>query len=252
MAVVRQPQETHQRSSPAVIEAVDEMMRIYRSLSQRPSIDESEAAESVIRAADAEEEKRLEEILVTEKHPDLPEELFNILQDVRRSAVKLLAEEQRREGRRILDLDRRFCFLDELIQRASIIVSPDGSCSSDVEPRVRLRPVEAGPEKKGRISGLNLLKGKDMEPPVRFGSVEVGPGKKGRISDSSLLKGKEEKFSSFEVPKTLTRTSSLKSGRAAGMIKPAIIYSCFFSFSWLGSYSKMILNCGILCEYYYL
>ncbi|KAK8957438.1 hypothetical protein KSP39_PZI001059 [Platanthera zijinensis] len=117
---------------PAVAEAVEEIMRIYRSLPPRPSIEEAEAAMAVIMTSNHEEEFKIEELVRQRKPADIPDELFFVMQEVRRNAVQLLAHEQRREALRVIDLDRRFKMLDELIQRASKLVSTeDGDLDQD-------------------------------------------------------------------------------------------------------------------------
>ncbi|PKA53967.1 LRR receptor-like serine/threonine-protein kinase RCH1 [Apostasia shenzhenica] len=110
-------------SPPAVAEAVEEVMRTYRSLPPQPSIDEVEAAAAVIRTSINEEEAKLEELSRQMKPAEIAEELFFVLQEVRGKTIQLLAHEQRREAQRVLDLDRQFAVLDELIQRASKLVS---------------------------------------------------------------------------------------------------------------------------------
>lgn len=175
------------------MEAVDEIMRTYRSLPARPSVDDVEAAEAVIRAAETEEEARLEEVERAEKHPDLPEELFHVLQEVRRSAARLRAEEQRREALRVVDLEERFRVLDELIQRASRLVSPDGGVAG------------------GRAA--------DAEAPARLKLADGRPERKRGISDASLVRREgemEKKAPLREATKVLARSSSLKSGSSTG------------------------------------
>ncbi|URD97758.1 hypothetical protein MUK42_29887 [Musa troglodytarum] len=110
---------------PGVVEAVEEIMRIYRSLPPRPSIDEVEAAIAVIRTADSEEEARIGETGKIQKPPDVPEELFLVLQEVRKNLILLQGQEQRREAMTVVELDKRFQVFDELIQRASKLVSSE-------------------------------------------------------------------------------------------------------------------------------
>ncbi|XP_078438104.1 plant intracellular Ras-group-related LRR protein 5-like [Wolffia australiana] len=181
MAAVWPPppsQSARQRSTTAMNEAVEKIMLTYRSLPARPTLDDVNAAEAVFRASEAEEEARTKDLERMAKNPDLPDELFAVLKDVLRIATRLRAEDQRREARRVLDLDRRFRDLDELVQRASRLVSPD-SADEDSENRSRLPPAEVKLESRARISDLSL-----------------------------------EKASSCEAPKALTRSSSWKLDRA--------------------------------------
>lgn len=112
--------------SPAFIESVEEIMQIYKSLPPRPSIEEVEAAMSVIRTVDSEEELKLEEIskqLVVPK--DVPEELFSVLQQVRRAMVLFQSHEQRKEASEVVELDKMLQTFDDLIQRTSGLISGD-------------------------------------------------------------------------------------------------------------------------------
>ncbi|KAG1362062.1 plant intracellular Ras-group-related LRR protein 5 [Cocos nucifera] len=112
---------------PAVVEAVEEIVRVYRSLPPRPSIEEVEAAMAVIKSSTAAEELRIEEVGRVERPPDVPEELFLVLQEVKKSLVQLQSHEQRREALYVVELDKRLQVFDELIQRASKLVSSEES-----------------------------------------------------------------------------------------------------------------------------
>jgi hypothetical protein len=111
--------------SPAVVETVQEIMSIYRSLTPRPSIEELEAATSVLKTVNTEEQMKLEEISKQEALQDVPEELFSVLQQVRRTMVLFQSYEQRWEALRLVELDKLFQNFDDLIQRASVLVSGD-------------------------------------------------------------------------------------------------------------------------------
>ncbi|MQL93939.1 hypothetical protein Taro_026593 [Colocasia esculenta] len=181
-----------QGPAPAVVAAVDEIMRTYRSLPPPPSIEEVEAAEAVIRGADAEEQARLDELARQEKPSELPDELFFVLQEVRRGAVRLLAAEQRAEALRVVDLDERFQVLGELIQRASRLVSPDGDGGGGMEVE-KVPPVALGI----RVAGGRTEK-----------KVSLGGG-----ASLARVEEEEEESAAFQdVPKALLRTSSLESG----------------------------------------
>ncbi|XP_072962612.1 plant intracellular Ras-group-related LRR protein 5-like [Typha angustifolia] len=110
---------------PAVMDVVEELMRVYRSLPPRPSIEEVKAAMAVLKTVNTEEEARIEEVGRMEKPPEVPEELFFVLQEVKRNLVLLQTQEQRKEAMYVLELDKRFHVFDELIQRASKLVSFD-------------------------------------------------------------------------------------------------------------------------------
>ncbi|KAG0456981.1 hypothetical protein HPP92_021817 [Vanilla planifolia] len=120
---------------PAVVEAVEEIMRTYRSLPSRPTFEEVEAARAVVTTSSSEEEAKIEEFNRLRKPADVPDELFFVLQEVRTKAVQLLAHEQRRDALRVLDLDRRFWALDELIQRASKLVFGEDVDGKEENPK---------------------------------------------------------------------------------------------------------------------
>lgn len=100
-------------------------MKLYRSLPSRPSIEEVEAAMSVIETVNGEEQRRLEEISKQECPRDVPEELFLVLQQVRRNMVVFESNEQRKEALHMVEIDKMFGTFDGLIQRASLLVSGD-------------------------------------------------------------------------------------------------------------------------------
>ncbi|OEL21648.1 Plant intracellular Ras-group-related LRR protein 5 [Dichanthelium oligosanthes] len=110
----------------AAAEAVEELTRLYRELPPRPAVEEVEAAAAVLASADAEEEARLAEIAGEEARPvpGVPAELLDVLREAKRNAVSLRALLQRKEAAHVVELERRFKVFDDLIQRASRVVSP--------------------------------------------------------------------------------------------------------------------------------
>uniref|UniRef100_A0A0D9XMS6 Plant intracellular Ras-group-related LRR protein 5 n=1 Tax=Leersia perrieri TaxID=77586 RepID=A0A0D9XMS6_9ORYZ len=115
--------------SPAAA-AVEELTRLYRELPPRPTVEEVEAAEAVLASADAEEAARLEEVdaesssaAAARKREGVPGELLAVLREARRNAVRLRALQQRKEAAHVVELERRFKVFDDLIQRASRVVS---------------------------------------------------------------------------------------------------------------------------------
>jgi hypothetical protein len=119
--------------TPAAADAVEELTRLYRELPPRPAVEEVEAAAAVLASADAEEEARLAEIAREEEAArvqaqDVPAELFDVLWEARRNSVRLRSLLQRKEAAHVVELERRFKLFDDLIQRASRVVSPgDGA-----------------------------------------------------------------------------------------------------------------------------
>lgn len=98
---------------------VEEIMGIHRSLPTRPGIDEVEAAKALIKNVEKEDQARLDAIARHTKSPDVPEELFMVLQEMRKNLVFFQSKEQKREALRLLDLDNLHSLFDEFIQRAS-------------------------------------------------------------------------------------------------------------------------------------
>lgn len=125
MAVKPEVEENHPPPPPAVVETVDEIMRTYRSLPPRPTIEEVEAAVSVLKTVNSEEPAKLDEISKHKVPKDVPEELFSVLQQVRKADVVFQSYDQRKEALHLVELDKMFQTLDDLIQRASALVSGD-------------------------------------------------------------------------------------------------------------------------------
>ncbi|KAL6582796.1 hypothetical protein OROMI_004874 [Orobanche minor] len=106
-------------SAMATDDVVEQIMRLHRSLPDRPEIEEVEAAKTLIRNVEREEQLRFEEILRQSKGKDVPEELFKILQEMQRGMVHLQSKEQKMEALKLLDLEGVHMVFDDLIQRAS-------------------------------------------------------------------------------------------------------------------------------------
>ena len=111
-------------------EIVEEIMRIHRSLPARPGIDEVEAAEALISNVEREDQARLEAIAKQKKGPNVPEELFMVLQEMQKNMVHLQSKQQKREALKLLDLENAHRVSDDVIQRASNCVSSNPSSNS--------------------------------------------------------------------------------------------------------------------------
>ncbi|KAI4314671.1 hypothetical protein L6164_027559 [Bauhinia variegata] len=111
-------------------EVVKEIMRIHRSLPTRPETDEVEAAKALIINVEKEDQARLEVIARQTKSPDVPEELFMVLQEMQKNLVYFQSNEQKREALKLLDLENVHCLFDELVQRASNCVSSSSNSNS--------------------------------------------------------------------------------------------------------------------------
>ncbi|KAI4327869.1 hypothetical protein L6164_020281 [Bauhinia variegata] len=117
-------------SAQSVDEVVQEIMRIHRSLPTRPGIDEVEAAKVLIINVEKEDQARLEAIARQTKSPDVPEELFMVLQEMQKNLVYFQSKEQKKEALKLLDLENVHSLFDELIQRASNCVSSSSNKNS--------------------------------------------------------------------------------------------------------------------------
>lgn len=111
-------------------EVVQEIMRIHRSLPARPGIEEVEAAKTLIRNVDSEDQARLDSISKQRKAADVSEELFMVLQELQKNWVYFQSSEQKRDAIRLLDLENAHQLFDELIQRASCCISPESASDS--------------------------------------------------------------------------------------------------------------------------
>ncbi|KAA8532094.1 hypothetical protein F0562_006764 [Nyssa sinensis] len=117
-------------SAKSIDEVVEEITRIHRSLPTRPAIDEVEAAKTLIRNVDKEDQSRLEAIARQTKSAEVPEELFRVLQEMQKNLVYFQSKEQKEEALKLLDLENFHSLVDDLIQRASkCLPSSSGSNS---------------------------------------------------------------------------------------------------------------------------
>jgi Leucine-rich repeat (LRR) protein len=106
-------------SVKSIDDAVEEIMKIHKSLPARPGIEEVEAAKDLIRNVESEDQARLDAIARQKKKNDFPDELFMILQEMKKTLVHFQSMEQKREAMKLLDLENAHSVFDDLIQRAS-------------------------------------------------------------------------------------------------------------------------------------
>ena len=87
-------------SNAAAAETVDgvvaEIMRMHRSLPPRPGIEEVEAAKTLIRNVEREEQQKLDAIAKQTKGKGVPKELFFIYQEMQRRLAQFQCREQKR------------------------------------------------------------------------------------------------------------------------------------------------------------
>ncbi|KAK6154054.1 hypothetical protein DH2020_013693 [Rehmannia glutinosa] len=110
---------TTELSTMTMDEAVEEVMRIHRSLPARPGIEEVVAAKSLIQNVEREDELRLEGIAKQSQGKNVPDELFSILQEMQRHMIHFQSKKQKEEAQKLLDLEGVHLVFDEMIQRAS-------------------------------------------------------------------------------------------------------------------------------------
>ncbi|GAV86187.1 LRR_1 domain-containing protein/LRR_4 domain-containing protein/LRR_8 domain-containing protein [Cephalotus follicularis] len=118
----------------SIEEAVEEIMRMHRSLAARPGIEEVEAAKDLICNVEKEEQARLASIARQSKRPDVPEELFMVLQEMQKTCVHYQTKQQKWEAIKLLDLENVHALFDDFIQRASKCLPSSSSSSSKVTP----------------------------------------------------------------------------------------------------------------------
>ncbi|KAG0459303.1 hypothetical protein HPP92_022431 [Vanilla planifolia] len=112
---------------------VKEIMRINSSLPARHSIDEVEAAMTLVRNVEREEQSRIEALAKQKKGNEVPEELCFILKEMQKNLMQFQCKEQKREALKLLDLENVHMLFDELIQRASSCLpsAPKGLITSN-------------------------------------------------------------------------------------------------------------------------
>ncbi|KAF7139543.1 hypothetical protein RHSIM_Rhsim07G0125000 [Rhododendron simsii] len=163
--------------SPAYLQAVEEITRAYKSLPPRPTIEEVEAATSVLHTVNTSQHTKLEEISSQPGPRDVPPELFSVLQQVRTTQVLFHAHEQRKEAAHLVETDEMFRAFDELIQRASDLVL---GVKTQVEERVLAFENEVMDCSLGDPVGEIIASGIEMK------RIDGG---KGKVVDGGGLKG---------------------------------------------------------------
>ncbi|VVB14627.1 unnamed protein product [Arabis nemorensis] len=138
-------------------QVVEEIMRIHKSLPSRPEIDDVEAATSLIQNVEKDVFARLEAIDKQVKTSDVPQELFDVLQEMRKGLVFYQSKEQKREATKMLDLESAHLVFDELIQRAfRCIASPSPSSSNGSTDMPRTEPEPASTPVVSFVSPASL------------------------------------------------------------------------------------------------
>ncbi|KAK7263318.1 hypothetical protein RJT34_30906 [Clitoria ternatea] len=130
-----------QPPSRAFLDTVQEITRIYSSLPPRPSIEDVEAATSVVDTVNNQEQTKLHEISMQQPPHDVPQDLFSVLQDLNKTMVLFHCHQQRKEALHLLQLENMFQTFADLIQKASQLVSGDAQTqklSTFSEPHIAM------------------------------------------------------------------------------------------------------------------
>lgn len=167
-------------TSPAYTEAVEEIMRIYRSLPPRPTIEELEAAISLVKTVDSEEKLKLDQLSSQLPPQDVPSEIFSLLQQVKKTMVLFQSHEQSKEALELVEVDKFYQKFDELIQTASVLVSGGAQIElgNNLEGPVEKNEVVVSDEsvimikegKESEVLGLPLVKKSSVAKVVDFSS----------------------------------------------------------------------------------
>ncbi|KAA8522067.1 hypothetical protein F0562_012619 [Nyssa sinensis] len=196
--------------SPASVETVEEITKIYRSLPPRPTIEEVEAAISVVKTVNTEQQMRLEQISNQVAPHDVPPELFSVFQQMRKTTVLFQSHEQTKEAMHLIELDKMFQTFDELIQRTSELVYGDTQMKKQINLGV---PVgEIGSEVV--ISDESVIKKREVEEPKADdlkGLARSSSAKATVFSSGAFIGGRDtEKLSLMKVAAIIE--NSAKSG----------------------------------------
>jgi hypothetical protein len=142
--------------SHASLNTIQEITQIYSSLPPRPSIEEIEAATSTLDTLNNLEQTKLQDISTQKPPQDVPDDLFYVLQQLKKTMVLFQSHQQRKEAIHLLQLDKMFQTFGDLIQRASELVSPDEDTNTNTKKK-KLPTLEAVEEEE------ELKKSEDFE-----------------------------------------------------------------------------------------
>lgn len=112
-----------QPPSRAFLDTVEEITQTYKSLPPRPSIQELEAATSTLDTLNNVEQTKLHEISLQKPPHDVPEDLFSVLQQLKKTMLLFHTHQHSKEALHLLQLENMFITFGDLIQKASQLVS---------------------------------------------------------------------------------------------------------------------------------
>ncbi|KAL1215640.1 Plant intracellular Ras-group-related LRR protein 4 [Cardamine amara subsp. amara] len=181
-------------------QVVEEIMRIHRSLPERPGIDEVEAAKGLIEHVEKEDQACLEAIAKQRKSSEVPGELFMVLQEMKKGLVQFRSKEQKREAFKLLDLETVHSMFDDFIQRASYcIASPSSNGSVPFRPPPVPAPAQTIHSDSPYLSEKAPVRPKEMvsrddsfvtkAKPSLYSDGFAAPPKQPQILDSTLTAG---------------------------------------------------------------
>jgi Leucine-rich repeat (LRR) protein len=202
---------TNKNLSPASVETVSEIMQIYKSLPPRPTIEEIEAANSVISTSTAEQKQRLEEISSANCPPDVSPELFSVLQQVKKAMVHFQSHEQKKEALVLLEFDEIYRQFDALIQKASNLIS--GETHDEIQNEFKHPDV--------KIEIETVISDASLRRKGEFGESKSNNAFKGLMKSSSDLastfssvsgEGENEKLSLMKVAEVIEKAAKSGTG----------------------------------------
>lgn len=141
-------------------EVVQEITRTHKSLPPKLSEDEVEAALVLIRNVDATKDMCLQTLKRQRKPPDTPEELFEVMQEMRRIRAEMDAEEEKREALALLQLEDHHRLFDYLLLKANSAL-PSSSSAPTYVPDAPLFLLDTG-KRTANGSDANFV-GKNSE-----------------------------------------------------------------------------------------
>ncbi|KAF8406739.1 hypothetical protein HHK36_008831 [Tetracentron sinense] len=162
-------------SEKSIDEVVAEITRIHGSLPDRPGDSEVEAAKALAQNVEKEDQAKLNEISKQRKRPEVPEELFSGLQEVKKKLVSFQSKEKEREALKLLHLENVHATFDGLVQRASEFLPTTASASASASL--------TGLESSVTSSGYSE---KDS---VSQNGLKIDPTKLARLIEETSMKG---------------------------------------------------------------
>ncbi|KAJ1428949.1 Leucine-rich repeat [Sesbania bispinosa] len=188
MATMPQPQPP----SRAFLDTVQEITRIYRSLPPRPSLEEVEAATSTVETVNNVEQTKLHEISMQKPSHDVPQDLFSVLQELKKTMVLFQSHQQRKEALHLLELEKMF----QTFEKGSSVHMPFLSAGDGSSEKLSLMKVATVIESCSK-SGANILelRGKLVD------QMEWLPVSIGKLSDVTEMDLSENRI--MALPTTI-------------------------------------------------